>query len=81
MEELKELLENVSDTYYDFVRGMLADAEENIDRLDEIIAYIKDNPEATTSDILGWTLETLYGFDLDNVESIVVDDDEVDEEE
>ena len=80
MEELKELLENVKDSYYDFVRGMLSEAKEHSDRLDEIVAYIKNNPAADTSDILGWALENLDGIDLESPESIVVDDEEIDNE-
>ena len=75
MEELKALLENVSDSYYDFVQGMLLNAKEHYDRIDEIIAYIKDNPEADTSDILGWTLLTMDVIDYDNPVSIVDEDD------
>ncbi len=81
MEELKVLLENVSDSYYDFVLGMLQSAREHYDRIDEIIAYIKDNPEADTSDILGWTWSTMDGIDLDNPVSIVDEDDEDEDEE
>lgn len=81
MEELKVLLENVSDSYYDFVLGMLQSAREHYDRIDEIIAYIKDNPEADTSDILGWTWSTMDGNDLDNPVSIVDEDDEDEDEE
>lgn len=80
MEELKVLLENVSDSYYDFVLGMLQSAREHYDRIDEIIAYIKDNPEADTSDILGWTWSTMDGIDIDNPVSIVDDEDDEDEE-
>lgn len=80
MEELKILLEGVKDSYYDFVRGMMSEAEEYPERINEIITYIKENPEADTSDILGWTLETLDGIDLESPESIVVDDEEEEEE-
>lgn len=79
MEELKVLLENVSDSYYDFVRAMLQSAKEHYDRIDEIIAYIKDNPEADTSDILGWVSETFDGINFDNPVSIVDEDDNEDE--
>nr|DAL87938.1 MAG TPA: hypothetical protein [Caudoviricetes sp.] len=79
MEELKALLENVSDSYYDFVRAMLQSAKEHYDRIDEIIAYIKDNPEANTSDILGWDSATFDGIDFENPVSIVNEDDEDEE--
>ena len=38
--------------------------------------YIKENPNADTSEIIGWVLETLDGIDLESPESIVVDDEE-----
>ena len=79
MEELKALLENVSDSYYDFVRAMLQSAKEHYDRIDEIIAYIKDNPEANTSDILGWDSATFDGIDFEKPVSIVNEDDEEEE--
>ena len=79
MEELKALLENVSDSYYDFVRAMLQSAKEHYDRIDEIIEYIKDNPEANTSDILGWDPATFDGIDFENPVSIVNEDDEDEE--
>ena len=79
MEELKVLLENVSDSYYDFVQGILLSAKEHYDRIDEIIAYIKDNPKANTSDIIGWLLLTMDGIDCDNPVSIIDEDDEDEE--
>lgn len=73
MNELEKLLNEVSDSYFDFVMGMMSEAKEHPDRLKDIIAFIKDNPEAKTSDILGWALSTLDGIDLENPKSIVVD--------
>ena len=51
MEELKELLENVSDTYEDFVMGILADTKDD-DKRAKITEYIKSNPDAKTDDII-----------------------------
>lgn len=51
--ELKELTENVSDTYDDFVYGinctMKKQDEEDIQ---SVIDFIKENPEKTSSDII-----------------------------
>lgn len=74
MDELKELLKNVKDSYYDFVMGMLGEAKNHPERADKIINHIKENPEADTSEIIGWVLETLDGIDLENPESIVEDE-------
>lgn len=48
--DFKKLLENVSDTYMDFVNGMLLSVKTDEDR-EKIAIYIKDNPYADTSDI------------------------------
>ena len=53
LSELKELTENVSDTYDDFVYGinctMKKQDEEDIQ---SVIDFIKENPERTSSDII-----------------------------
>lgn len=77
MEELKQLLLQVSDCYPDFVSGVLAEARDYPEKLDDLKQYIKDNPEADTSDIGAWTLVNIQGMDLDNpVPLEIVDDDE-----
>ena len=58
MEELKELLEGVSDTYEDFVDGMCLTLRDNPEYLEDIIQYIKDNPDKDSSDITEY-LETI----------------------
>ena len=76
MEELRQLLLQVSDSYSDFVHGVMLDARDNPDRLDDIIQFIKDNPEATTSDIIGWTMVEIDGIDPDNPPPLILTDDE-----
>lgn len=76
MEELRQLLLQVSDSYSDFVRGVMLDARDNPDRLDDIIQFIKDNPEATTSDIIGWTMVEIDGIDPDNPPPLILTDDD-----
>ena len=51
MDELKELLEHVSDTYEDFVGGVVC-AIKHGGCMQEVKEYIVRNPEATSSDIL-----------------------------
>lgn len=75
MDELKELLLQVSDCYSDFVYGVMADVRDNPDRLNDIIQFIKDNPEATTSDIIGWTMVEIDGIDPDNPPKLILTDD------
>lgn len=77
MDELEQLLLQVSDSYYGFVRGILGSARDYPERLKDIIQFIKDNPQATTSDIGKWVITNVEGIDLDNPpELILVDDDE-----
>ena len=52
MKELELLLNNVSDTYVDFVTGIMQYARKKQSRLDAVFGYIKDNPNATSSDIV-----------------------------
>lgn len=59
MEELKILLINVSDSYYDFVTGMLDVAKKSEYRKNKLIDYIKSNPKAKTSDIIRYTMDDL----------------------
>ena len=54
----------------------MLDARENPDRLDDIIQFIKDNPEATTSDIIGWTMVEIDGIDPDNPPPLILTDDD-----
>ena len=48
--EFKKILENVSDTYKDFVNGMLLSVKTDEDR-EKVASFINDNPNADTSDI------------------------------
>ncbi|MBQ8084737.1 MAG: hypothetical protein IJ232_01365 [Lachnospiraceae bacterium] len=53
MQELTRMLNDVSDSYYDFVVAMLHYAKKS-NHLDIMKKYIIDNPSATTSDIIGF---------------------------
>ncbi len=52
MDELKSKLEGVVDSYYDFVVGLMLEVKAGDANKDELISYIDQNPEATTSDII-----------------------------
>ena len=52
MDELKTLLNQVEDTYYDFVVAVLQYAKKKQSRTEVVVEYIKKNPKANTSDIL-----------------------------
>ena len=79
MEGLEILLKGVSDSYSDFVVGVMAEARNSPEKLDELIAFIKNNPEVTTSDIGEWTAVNIQGIDLENPPELVLVDDEPEE--
>lgn len=53
MDELRTALENVFDSYDDFVTGVLGIAAE-YDEVEQITDYIKRHPRAGTSEIIGF---------------------------
>ena len=52
MEEITIRLNNVPDTYYGFVAGVLSYVRKKESRLKAVEKYMNDNPSALTSDIL-----------------------------
>ena len=76
MEELRQLLTQVSDSYSDFVCGVLLDIRDNPNRLDDIKQFLRDNPEATSSDIVRWTCVEIDGIDPDNPPPLILTDDD-----
>lgn len=59
MEELKRMLINVSDSYYDFVVGILDEAKKSESRKKALTGYINNHPKATTSDIVKYLTDEL----------------------
>ena len=57
MEELVCLLNRVDDSYFDFVLAMIHYAEKKPDRLRRVLDYIKNNPNALSSDIIKFVSE------------------------
>lgn len=52
MEELAFLLNNISDSYVDFVTAIIHYAGKDTNNLEDIIAFIKNNPNVTSSDVV-----------------------------
>ena len=59
MDELKTLLINVPDSYYDLVAGILDEAKKSESRRNSLISYINLNPNATTSEIIKYLTDDL----------------------
>ena len=70
MKELEKLLNNVSDTYEDFVIAILHYAKKKNSRLDAVLTYMKENPNATSSDIV-YFISTQPDFFEDAAEQYV----------
>ena len=59
MEELRSLLINVSDSYYDFVVGLTSYAQKSEARCDQLTVFLKNHPKAQTSDIIEYALKEM----------------------
>ena len=62
LSDFKKLLENVSDSYEDFVSGGIREAEDSDDFIEKVTNYIKEKPTATTSDIIKYETEEIFGI-------------------
>jgi len=60
MEELTELLKNVSDSYYDFVIGICRDVRNVDNGVQMMIDFIKEHPDAKSDDII----DALEAFEM-----------------
>ena len=54
----------------------MLDIRDHPNRLEDIIQFIKDNPNATSSDIGRWTMVEIDGIDPDNPPPLILTDDE-----
>ena len=58
--ELKNMLENVSDSYFDFVDSIICDCKaQNVEFTASIIDFINENPNAKSSEIIEYELYML----------------------
>lgn len=62
LEKLRMLLENVSDSYSDFVIGGLREAKDDEKYADMLIAFIESHSDATTSEIIQFETEEILGI-------------------
>lgn len=58
LDELKELLENVNDSYDDFVKCVYWAARDRKDGIELMINFIRANPDARSDDIMDWLEES-----------------------
>lgn len=67
MDELRELLDKVGDRYTAFVHGVCASlSHEDPECMQDMIAFIKANPNATSSDIIEYLCE-LEGIEIPEI--------------
>lgn len=60
MSELKSLLEKTSDSYEDYVIGILCQARHSTETENKIIHFLKENPTANSSEVLGFASDMLF---------------------
>ncbi|MDE6595480.1 MAG: hypothetical protein K2K44_05670 [Oscillospiraceae bacterium] len=60
MSELKSLLEKTSDSYEDYVIGVLCQARHSIEIENKIIKFLKENPTANSSQVLDYASDFLF---------------------
>lgn len=70
MEELKEMLINVNDSYFDFVLGIMNYAGKKPERLSVVKKYLAEHKDATSSDIVEF-VSSQPDFYEDNVPPII----------
>lgn len=59
--ELKQLLENVSDSYFDFVLGVMLSFVDDEEGQKKMIAFLKENPNANSDDVSEYEDKLILG--------------------
>ena len=54
MEELIKLLNNIDDSYDDFVSAVIHYSMKKTSRMDAVLGFLKDNPYAKSSDVIAF---------------------------
>ena len=62
IDKLERALKSVKDTYPDFVEAGLRIARKNPENGHMLLAYVEKYPELTTSDIIVFITEKIYGI-------------------
>jgi len=57
--KLRKMLENVSDSYSDFVIGTLLSFVNSKENQEKMIKFLEDNPDATSSDVCEYEAQLL----------------------
>lgn len=57
MDELYGKLNAIPDSYYGFVMGIMSYAKKKPERLQNVLGFINDNPDLTTSDIVKFVMD------------------------
>lgn len=65
MDELREALYNISDSYYDFVYGIMEFAAGKKERCKEILDYVKSNPHISSSEVVRYVT-----FEMDLMDEV-----------
>ena len=60
--ELKQLLENVSDSYFDVVLGVMLSFVDDEEGQKKMIAFLKENPNANSDDVSEYEDKLIFGY-------------------
>ena len=52
MDELKSLLDNINDSYTDFVDAIMHYAKKKPSRLEAVVSFLRSNPGVDSSDVI-----------------------------
>ena len=63
MEELIKLLNDINDTYFDFVSGIVHYAEVKPSRVDRLLKFLRENPKVLSSDVVRFVSDQKDFFD------------------
>ena len=61
-EKLRELLEGMKDSYYDFVEITLRDLRGDEENQKKLLKFLEENPDAQTDDVIEYVDDELLGF-------------------
>ena len=65
MEDLIERLNKIDDSYHDFILGISEYAKKKPERLEKVMEYLNQNPDANASEIV-YFVSTQPDFNEDN---------------
>lgn len=60
--ELRRLLENVSDSYFDFVLGVMLSFVDDEENQKKMIDFLKENPDSNADEVSEYENKLIFGY-------------------